>query len=123
MLDDLAAYDWVVGTPGSCRRVCFDALFAGQHKPQARVETSSLPTIRLVLSRSDCLTLLTSYELMYEDDALAAIPYGPIEPIPSIGVTTRKNWLPTQLQASFLRLIRKRMTASLTPIKELLRAS
>ena len=60
---------------------------------------------------------------MYEDDALAAVPYGPIEPIPWIGVTTRNNWLPTQLQANFLRLIRQPMTASLTPIKELLRAS
>jgi LysR family transcriptional regulator, regulator for genes of the gallate degradation pathway len=123
MLDDLSAYDWVVGTPGACRRVCFDALFAGRRKPQARVETSSLPTIRLVLARSDFLTLLTSYELMYEDDALAAVPYGPIESIPSIGVTMRNNWLPTQLQVNFLHLIRKRMTASLKPIKELLRAS
>jgi LysR family transcriptional regulator, regulator for genes of the gallate degradation pathway len=122
-LDDLASYDWVVGTPGACRRVCFDALFAGRRRPTARVETSSLPTIRLVLSRSDCLTLFTSYELMYEDDALAAVPYGPIEPVPSIGVTTRAGWLPTQLQVNFLRLIRKQMTASLTPVKELLRAS
>jgi LysR family transcriptional regulator, regulator for genes of the gallate degradation pathway len=121
-LDDLAAYDWVVGTPGACRRVCFDTLFAGRHRPTARVETSSLPTIRLVLSRSDCLTLFTSYELMYEDDALAAVPYGPIEPVPSIGVTTRADWLPTQLQVNFLRLIRKQMTTSLTPVKELRRA-
>ena len=103
-LDDLAAYDWVVGTPGACRRVCFDTLFAGRPRPMARVETSSLPTIRLVLARSDCLTLFTSYELMYEDDALAAVPYGPIEPVPSIGVTTRTDWLPTQLQVNFLRL-------------------
>jgi LysR family transcriptional regulator, regulator for genes of the gallate degradation pathway len=123
IVDDLSVYDWVVGTPGSCRRLCFDALFAGRCKPQARVETSSLPTIRLVLARSDCLTLLTSYELMYEDDALAAIPCGPIEPIPWIGVTMRSNWLPTQLQLNFLCLIRKRVTASLMPIKELLRAS
>jgi DNA-binding transcriptional LysR family regulator len=122
-LDDLSAYDWVVGTPGSCRQACFDALFTGRRKPQARVETSSLPTIRLVLARSDSLTLLTSYELAYEDDALAAVPYGPIEPVPSIGVTMRNNWLPTQLQVNFLRLIRRRMTASLMPIKELLRAS
>jgi LysR family transcriptional regulator of gallate degradation len=121
-LDDLATYDWMVGTAGSCRRVCFDSLFAGRRKPEARVETSSLPTIRLVLSRSDCLTLLTSYELMYEDDALAAIPYGPIEPVHSIGVTMRNNWLPTQLQVNFLRLIRKQMTATLLPIKELRRA-
>ena len=123
LLDDLSDYDWVVGTPGACRRVCFDTLFAGRRKPQARVETSSLPTIRLVLARSDCLTLLTSYELMYEDDALAAVPYGPIEPVPSIGVTMRDNWLPTQLQVNFLRLMRKQITASPLPIKELLRAS
>jgi len=123
LLDDLSAYDWVVGTPGACRRVCFDTLFGGRRKPQARVETSSLPTIRLMLARSDCLTLLTSYELMYEDDALAAVPYGPIKPVPSIGVTMRENWLPTQLQVNFLRLMRKQITASLMPIKELLRAS
>ena len=55
--------------------------------------------------------------------ALAAVPYGPIEPIPSIGVTTRVDWLPTQLQVNFLRLIRKQMTTSLTPVKELRRAS
>jgi LysR family transcriptional regulator, regulator for genes of the gallate degradation pathway len=122
-LDDLAAYDWVVGTPGACRRVCFDTLFAGRPRPKARVETSSPPTIRLVLARSDCLTMFTSYELMYEDDALAAVPYGPIEPVPSIGVTTRADWLPTQLQANFLRLIRKQMTTSLTPAKGLRRAS
>jgi hypothetical protein len=54
---------------------------------------------------------------------LAAVPYGPIEPVPSIGVTMRDNWLPTQLQVNFLRLMRRQMTASLTPIKELLRAS
>jgi LysR family transcriptional regulator, regulator for genes of the gallate degradation pathway len=122
-LDDLAAYDWVVGTPGACRRVCFDTLFEGRRRPTARVETSSLPTIRLVLARSDCLTLFTSYELMYEDDALVAVPYGPIEPVASIGVTTRAGWLPTQLQVNFLRLIREQMTATLTPVKELRRAS
>jgi LysR family transcriptional regulator, regulator for genes of the gallate degradation pathway len=76
-----------------------------------------------MLARSDCLTLFTSYELMYENDALAAIPFGPIEPIPSIGVTTRADWLPTQLQVNFLRLIRKQVTATLTPVKELRRAS
>jgi hypothetical protein len=60
---------------------------------------------------------------MYENDVLAAVPYGPIEPVPSIGVTMRDNWLPTQLQVNFLRLMRKQITASLVPIKELLRAS
>lgn len=122
-LDDLAAYDWVVGSPGSGRRICFETLFAGRTPPSAKIETYSLPTIRLLLTRSDAVTLLTSYELMYEDDALTAVPYEPIRPIPSIGITTRIDWLPTQLQSNFLRLIRRRTTAALTPVKELRHAS
>src|SRR5215470_13155090 len=46
-LDDLAAYDWVVGTPGAHRRLCFDTLFTSRSTPRARIETSSLPMIRL----------------------------------------------------------------------------
>jgi hypothetical protein len=98
-------------------------MFSGRKAPPAKIETYSLPTIRLLLTRSDSLTLLTSYELLYEDDALAAVPYGPIRPIPSIGITTRVGWLSTQLQANFLHLIRERTPATLMPIKELRRAS
>ena len=121
-LDDLCRFDWVVGTPGSSRRALFDKLFAGRQRPRARIETSSLPTIRMLLSQSDRLTLLTSYELMYEEDALAAVPFGPIEPVPCIGLTTRANWLPTQLQTSFIELVQKRIVGSLMPIRELTRA-
>ena len=120
-LDDLAGVDWVIGTPGSSRRSRFDRLFAGRQRPRARIETSSLPTIRLLLTQSDRLTLLTSYELMYEEDTLAAVPYGPIEPAPCIGLTTRENWLPTQLQTSFIELVQKRIVGSLMPVKALAR--
>jgi DNA-binding transcriptional LysR family regulator len=122
-LDDLAAFDWVVGTPGSSRRSCFDRLFAGRRRPRARIETSSLPTIRLLLALSNRLTLLTFYELMYEEDTLAAVRYGPIEPVPCIGLTTRENLLPTQLLTSFIELVQKRIVGSLMPIKELARTS
>jgi DNA-binding transcriptional LysR family regulator len=37
-LDDIAGYDWVVGTPGASRRVCFDNLFKGR-RPRAQIET------------------------------------------------------------------------------------
>ncbi len=114
-LDDLADYDWVIGTPGASRRVRFDALFAGRRRPQARIATCSLPTIRLLLAQSDRLTLLTSYELMYEEDALTAVPCGPIEPVPRIGLTTRQNWLPTKLQTDFIELVRRQIVASLAP--------
>jgi LysR family transcriptional regulator of gallate degradation len=121
-LQDLAACDWVVGTPGANRRVRFDRLFAGGQRPQARIATCSLPTIRLLLAQSDRLTLLTSHELMYEEDALTALSFGPIEPVPSFGLTMRANWLPTQLQARFIDLIRARIVGALLPAKELERA-
>jgi DNA-binding transcriptional LysR family regulator len=118
-LEDLAGYDWVIGTPGAHRRTRFDQLFAQRRRPPARIATCSLPTIRLLLAQSDRLTLLTSYELMYEDDALAALQFGPIDPVPAIGLTMRENWLPTQLQKSFLDLIQKRIVGSLAMTQSL----
>lgn len=114
-LDDLAAYDWVVGTPGASRRIRFEKLFAGRRRPNARIATCSSPTIRLLLAKSNRLTLLTSYEMMSDEDALVAVPFGPIEPVPSIGLTMRNDWLPTQLQLNFIDLIQKRIAGSLIP--------
>lgn len=118
-LDDLANYDWVIGTPGAIRRSRFEQIFAGRRRPQTRIATCSVTTIRLLLENSNRLTLLTSYELMYEDDALTAVPFGPLDPPPSIGLTMRMNWLPTQLQANFLDLYQKRVVGSLRMTKEL----
>jgi DNA-binding transcriptional LysR family regulator len=118
-LDDLADYEWIIGTPGASRRIRFDKLFSNRRRPAAHIATCSLPTVRLLLAQSDRLTLLTSYELMYEEDALAAVPFGPIEPVPSIGLTMRTDWLPTQLQSSFISLIKKRIVGSLLPTKDL----
>lgn len=122
-LDDLADYDWIVGTPGATRRNHFDDLFKGCRRPVSRIETCSLPTIRLLLTQSDRLTLLTSYELIYEEDALTAVPYGAIKPVPSFGLTMRENWLPTQLQANFVDLIQSRIVGALTPTTALQRGA
>lgn len=119
-LDDLAKYDWIVGTPGAARRIHFDKLFENRHKPEARIATCSLPTIRLLLANSDRLTLMTSYELlMYEEEALAALPFVELEPTPSIGLITRENWLPTRLQSDFIQMMKKRIVGSVTPAKSL----
>jgi LysR family transcriptional regulator of gallate degradation len=122
-LDDLAEFDWVIGTPGASRRTQFDTMFSGRTRPRTQIATCSLPIIRLLLAQSDRLTLLTSYELMYEEDALAALPFGPIEPVPSIGLTMRENWLPTPLQTNVIDMIKKRIVGSLMPLKELRRTS
>jgi DNA-binding transcriptional LysR family regulator len=118
-LDDLANYDWVIGTPGANRRIRFDEMFAGQRKPRAPIATCSVPTIRPLIESSDRLTLMTSYECMFEDDVLAPLAFGPISPAPSLGLTMRMNWLPTQLQANFLALYQKQVVGSLVMTKTL----
>jgi len=118
-LDELAQYDWIIATPGARRRIRFEKLFAGRRAPKTRIETGSLPTVRLLLSRSDRLTILTSYELMHEEDSLEAIPFGPIDPVPSMGLMMRNGWIPTQLLDDFIDLVRRRIVGSLLPAREL----
>lgn len=116
-LEDLLQFDWVVGTAGSSRRTCFDRIFAGRASPNAAIATSALPIIHHLLTHSDRLTLMTSYELMHEDNALSAIPFGPIEPVPSIGIMTRPDWLPTPMHKDCIALVRERMlTAQVRPV-------
>ena len=117
--DDLKSYDWVVGTAGSGRRACFERLFAGGEGPQTPIATCALTVLRNLLARSDRLTLMTSYELQHEGDELRGLPFGPIMPVPSIGITTRANWLPTPMQNDLLQIVRAHLTQ---PIPELRRA-
>ena len=105
-LDDLLAYDWVVGTPGSTRRACFDRMFDSRRRPPATISTCVLTVIRALLARSDRLTLMTSFEVANEA-RLAAIPFGLTSPAPAIGVTTRAGWLPTRLHAEFIDMVRR----------------
>jgi LysR family transcriptional regulator of gallate degradation len=117
-LDDLLSYDWIVGTQGSSRRACFDSLFAARRGPQASIATCALPVIRHLLAGSDRLTLMTSYELAYEEGRLAAIPCGPIGPAPAIGVTTRAGWLPTRLHEDFIAIVRSHVSAPRPSLRE-----
>jgi LysR family transcriptional regulator, regulator for genes of the gallate degradation pathway len=121
-IEDLADYEWIVGTRGAARRAYFGKLFAGHRQPKARIQTCSLPTIRLLLSQSNRLTLLTSYELICEEDELTAVPFGLIKPYPWIGLTMREDWLPTQLHADFIQLMQKQIVGSLMPAKVLKRS-
>ncbi|MFY7834916.1 MAG: LysR substrate-binding domain-containing protein [Novosphingobium sp.] len=100
--DDLAGYDWIVGTEGSTRRACFNALFGAGTPPRSSLATSSLTIIRKLLAVSDRLTIITSFELQSEADTLIALPYALDGENPSIGVTMRADWLPTGLQREFL---------------------
>ena len=111
-IDDLLGSEWVIATSGASRRACYERIFSGGPYPRAAIETCALAIIRRLLARSDRLTLMTSYELMHEDQSLAALAYGPIEPAPLIGITTRTGWLPTQTHLDFIDLLRRHMTAA-----------
>lgn len=108
--EDLLKYDWVIGLNGSCRRACFEGLFAKIGRPRAQIISSTLGVTRLLLERSDRLTLMTNFELQHETSKLAALPFGPLEPVGSMGVTMRANWNRTALHDHFIDLLRRRMT-------------
>jgi len=117
-LADLAQNEWVIGTPGSNRRSCFDRLFSGLDAPPAQIATCTTPIIRQLLERSDRLTLMTTYELLYADGNLRALPFGPILPAPSIGITMRANWMPTRLHTEFINLVHAHVSVGPTPLRQ-----
>lgn len=102
-LEDLAGFDWIVGTDGSTRRACFNKLFDEIAAPKASLATSSLTIIRKLLAASDRLTIITSFELDSEQDELIGLPFAMDSVAPHLGVTMRSDWLPTRLQGDFLR--------------------
>ena len=114
-IEELLAYDWIVGTNGSSRRACFDRMFDGHSTPKAPIATCALPVIRHLLKGSNRLTLMTSYELRYEGDGLAALEFGQIAPVPEMGITMREGWLPTRLHRDFMEMLRHRAAALTTP--------
>ncbi len=110
--DQLADYPWVVARRGTPSRETFNAMtatFPADKPPRQSVETGSLNAIRGVLLRSNHLALLSRHQVRYELEAgfLAVMDY----PLPDsrrpVGVTLRRHWLPTALQAEFLSLLRK----------------
>lgn len=119
--EDLVDDEWIIATKGAIRREAFELLFQDTEGPNAPIRTSALPVILHLLGNSDRLTLMTSFELMMEGRGLAQLPFGPILPVPSIGITTRTDWLPTRVQQDLMSLIRQEAARARTP--ELSRAS
>lgn len=108
-VDDLARYEWMVGAPHSNRRTCFEKLFEGHRHPKARSTACSLEAMKVLLAQNDYLTLLTSYEYCHDDDKLAPVPFGPVGRVATLGLTMRRNWLPTRVHSNVLKVIRKRV--------------
>jgi LysR family transcriptional regulator of gallate degradation len=116
--EDLVRYEWVIAAEGSSRRSCFDLLFADGPMPAAPITTSSLPIIEELIASSDRLTMMTSYEIRSQNRSMEALAFGPLEPNPEIGMTTRGDWLPTRMHQNFMELLRPRGGNSHEPAKQ-----
>ena len=105
--EDLARYTWVHPTADLPRRTVLDKMITDWGLDQnISFETNCLSTITSFLSASDRLSIL-SKKHVEADQRLASVNHPPIEHEPRhVGLTIRKNWLPTPLQSRFLENLR-----------------
>ena len=103
---DLDRFGWIVpgeGTPLRNQwRQMFDAV--GRATPRVPIECGSVITVRQLLVQSEFLTLLSPDQVAVELEAgwLVKIADAPGDLSRIIGVTTRTDWRPTQLQRDFI---------------------
>jgi DNA-binding transcriptional LysR family regulator len=112
----LARFDWLHPTPGLPRRDVLDQLAADWHLPmKVQFETNCLTTITSLLASSDRLSILSRWHIEL-DDRLVSIDHPPIPHAPrQVGLTLRRNWLPTPFQARFLECLRHEAKARALP--------
>jgi LysR family transcriptional regulator, regulator for genes of the gallate degradation pathway len=106
--EDLDGYGWVAPGQYAARRATFDRLIGALQTKPNTVQVTSLAIMRLLLSSCDRLALITRFEFeqVKETGTLVELPFGPIEPIHSLGIARRSNWLPTPLHQKFIDLVR-----------------
>lgn len=113
-LPDVAALsrlDWIVPREGTPARDHFNAFFAerGIAPPSRLIECSSLVTTRGLLLQSDRAALLSLRQAKLDvgSGQLATLS----DPLPgterTIGLTYRKDWQPTTVQARFIGEVRR----------------
>ena len=111
-LDQLIAYDWVGGTPGSVREAAREALFAGMASPQVAFAASEGAIVGHFVAGSDRLALMTEHESRCGGLALAKMPFSPIEAGLGIDVVRRGDRPPSQLHVELVELLRAHLMAS-----------
>ena len=106
-LEALAAYGWIVGSPGTPLRAHWERLFADRATPVAPIECGSVMVIRGVLARSDLLTLLSPDQVALEIAAGLLTTIGGLTSLGerTVGITTRAGWRPTPAQARLVGLL------------------
>jgi LysR family transcriptional regulator, regulator for genes of the gallate degradation pathway len=103
-IESLRKYHWVLPPKRSPRRVAYEHIFCEGMPPPASIETFSLSTIRITLSDTDMLTVLSWTEVLSERrfGLLAPLQVDVPWDDPSVGITTRRDWAPNEVQAAFI---------------------
>lgn len=106
---DLLAYPWLVGPAGSPIRQAWAELFPDGRLPSVYIECTSTSAIRSFLLQGNWLALLSADQFESERSmgTLAFVVVHPFKTRRSITLTTRRDWLPTQLQREVLALLRR----------------
>ena len=108
-IEELADYPWVVSPAGTPIRGYFDNLFAkaSSQGPKSIVETGSLILMRELLDCSDHLGCTSRLQAEAEigRGLMRALPIDLAQTSRPIGVTLRRDWLPTLAQQHFLEIL------------------
>jgi DNA-binding transcriptional LysR family regulator len=111
-LNQLRLGDWVVPRLGAPTRTIFNSLFAeaGLAPPEKLVESNSHILIRSLLRDSHRMTLISEHQVQHELESglLAVVPFKVKHAFRPIGITTRKDWQPTNRQKLFLDILRRK---------------
>jgi DNA-binding transcriptional LysR family regulator len=108
-IEDLMSFPWVVGQKGTPIRRYFDQIFSDAKggAPKNIVETGSLILMRELLDTSEHLgcTSRLQAEAEIARGLMQALPFDMSKTSRPIGVTLRRDWLPTAAQKTFLELL------------------
>ena len=103
---DLKNYEWVFAATTMRRRAALDAMIAKwKLSPRVQVETNDGDAAVASLVSSDRLALLPRAWINDNLGAIAKVDLRVPQPSRAIGLTTRSDWLPTDLQAEFVELL------------------
>src|SRR5580765_7959260 len=112
----LAPFPWIAPRRGSPLRRHFDALLArlGGGPAVAPIESNSLIAARSMLLASERVMLLSEHQIQHEliTRQLVALPHPLGAVTRAIGLTVRRDWQPTAVQAQLVEGLRRHARAS-----------
>ena len=111
----LARFPWIAPRRDSPLRRHFDALVGrlDMQRTVAPIECNSLIAARSMLLASDRVMLLSEHQIHHELESrqLVALPHPLGDVTRSIGLTVRRDWWPTEVQAQLVEGLRRHARA------------